>query len=490
MPCVPGRGFIALFGPQRRKLKVLDRQYRGASKLDRLDWGETLMLRYALFLMFIGSSTVVADDWPQWQGPDRNAVSKEKGLLQEWPKDGPTLAWRAKELGGGDSAPSIVGGKILGMSNRGDEEVVWALSEADGKELWVTRLGSAFQQRFHQSKEGPACTPTVDGERLYVLGVGGELGCLQVKDGKLLWHINLTKEFGGIPGMWNYRESPLVDGDKLICTPGGPDAALVALDKNTGKTIWKAKMPGAAAPAGSGQGRPPGGSGRPGRPGGFGSSGGAAYSSVIAVDFAGQRQYVQMTAKALVGVEASNGKLLWTYEKPSNFMGINCSTPLYVDGQIFAASAYNAGGGLVKLVKDGEKGVKVDEVYFTKKMENHHGGMIVHDGCLYGANGGNGGGYLICLDFKTGKVLWDEREKEGKRIEKGSITMADQRLYYRTESGTVLLIEPNPKELLVRGRFTQPDRTRVPAWAHPVIANGKLYIRDQDVLYCHDVKAK
>jgi outer membrane protein assembly factor BamB len=438
------------------------------------------VIRYAVCLAVIPAGLVaVADDWPQWQGPDRNAVSKEKGLLQEWPKGGPPLAWKAKGLGGGDSAPSVAGGKLFGMSNRGADEVVWALSEADGKELWVTRLGPAFQQQWHQSKEGPACTPTVDGERLYVLGVGGDLACLRAKDGHILWQLSLKKEFGGTPGMWNYRESPLVDGDKVVCTPGGPDAALVALDKATGKTIWKSKVPAGAEPPAGG----------PGRPGKFGPPGGAAYSSAIAVDFAGQRQYVQMTAKALVGVAAADGKVLWRYDRPANGMGINCSTPLYHDGHVFAASAYNAGGGLVRLSPDKDGGVRADEVYFTKQMQNHHGGMIRVDGALYGANGGNGGGFLVCLDFRTGKVLWDEREGDT-RVPKGSVALADGRLYYRTEDGTMLLIEPNPKEYVERGRFPQPDRSRVPAWAHPVIANGKLYIRDQDVLLCYDVKAK
>jgi outer membrane protein assembly factor BamB len=170
-------------------------------------------------------------------------------------------------------------------------------------------------------------------------------------------------------------------------------------------------------------------------------------------------------------------------------MGINCSTPFHADGQVFAASAYGNGGGLVKLSKGGDSGVKADEVYFTKSMENHHGGMILHDGALYGANGGNAGGFLVCLDFKTGKVNWDERER-AKGVEKGSIAFADGRLYYRTEKGTVLLIEPSAKEYLEKGRFEQPDRTRSPAWAHPVIANGKLYIRDQDTLYCYDVAKK
>jgi hypothetical protein len=241
-------------------------------------------------------------------------------------------------------------------------------------------------------------------------------------------------------------------------------------------------------PGGFGGG--PGGRGGPGRgPGGFGGFGGsgAAYASAIAIDFEGEREYVQLTARALIGVAASDGKFLWRYERPANRMAINCSTPLYQDGMVFAASAYGAGGGLVKLSKDADGGVKAEEVYSTTRMQNHHGGMILLDGCLYGANGGNEGGYLACLDFKTGKVLWDERDSGKRRVPKGSMAFADGRLYYRTEKGTVLLIEPNRKEYVERGRFEQPDRSGSPAWTHPVIANGKLYVRDQDLLLCYDV---
>lgn len=418
-----------------------------------------------------------AEDWPQWQGPDRNAISKERGLLKEWPKEGPPLAWKVTSLGGGDSAPSIAGGQIFGMGNRGEDEVVWALSEKDGKELWVSKIGQAFKQDASQGKEGPACTPTVDGERLYVLGLAGDAACLQAKDGKILWQKNLQKDFGGRVPRWSFRESPLVDGDKVICTPGSSNATLVALDKLTGKTIWESQVPDAV---GGGSGRGPGG------PGGAGAS----YASAIAIDFGGQRQYVQFLAKALVGVAATDGKFLWRYEQPANRMGINCSTPLYHDGQVFAASAYGAGGGLAKLSKDASGAIKAEEVYFSKKMQNHHGGMILLDGCLYGANGGNEGGFLVCLDFKTGNVLWDGRDDAERRAPKGSVALADGRLYYRTEKGTLLLIEPSPKEYIERGRFEQPERTRLPAWAHPVIANGKLYVRDQDALFCYDVKAK
>jgi outer membrane protein assembly factor BamB len=432
-------------------------------------------------------SSSLADDWPQWQGPERNAISKETGLLKEWPKDGPPLAWKTTGLGGGDSAPSIAAGRIYGMGNRGEEEVVWARSEKDGKELWVSRLGPAFDQRgMPQAKEGPGCTPTVDGERLYVVGLGGDLSCLQVNDGKILWQKSMTRDFGGrVPG-WSFRESPLVDGDKVICTPGAQDAMLVALDKLTGKTIWKSEVP--ASPGGEtgGPGGPRGGRGGFGRGGGSG----AAYASVIAIDFEGQRQYVQLTSKGLIGVAASDGKFLWRYDRPANGMGINCSTPLYHDGRVFAASAYGAGGGLVKLIKDGNGGVKAEEVWFSRNMENHHGGVVLVDGCLYGANGGNNGGYPVCLDFQTGEVLWNEKDPDKRRVKKGSVAAADGQIYYRTEEGAVLLIEPSRKEYLERGRFEQPERSSKPAWSHPVIANGKLYIRDQETLFCYDIKAK
>jgi hypothetical protein len=234
--------------------------------------------------------------------------------------------------------------------------------------------------------------------------------------------------------------------------------------------------------------------GRGGQGGGRGGFGGprsgAAYSSVIAIAFEGQRQYVQLTANALVGVAASDGKFLWRYDRPANRMAINCSTPLYHDGMVFAASAYGAGGGAVKLSKTADGGIKAEEIWFSRTMENHHGGVVLVDGCLYGSNGGNGGGYLVCLDFKTGEVLWNERDQDKRRVPKGSVSVADGRLYYRTEDGTVLLIEPSRKEYLERGRFEQPDRSRLPAWAHPVIANGKLYIRDQDALFCYDVKVR
>ncbi len=438
-------------------------------------------LAVALAIGCSGLSAFAAD-WPQWQGPDRNAVSTETGLLQEWPAGGPPLAWKINGIGGGYSAPSVAKGRIFGMSSRGDDEVVWSISETDGKELWATRLGPALTEGMPQGKEGAGSTPTVDGERIYILGLSGDVACLQVADGKILWRKNLVTDFGGVLPTWRYNESPLVDGNNVIVTPGGEEATLVALDKMTGETIWKALLPKPVASDSEnpGQGR------RGGRPGMRDS--GAAYSSAIAIDFEGQRQYVQFTSKALAGFAAADGKFLWRYDQPANRAGINCSTPIYMDGKIFAASAYGSGGGLAKLSADGNGGIKADEVWFSKDMENHHGGMLVIDGALYGSNGGNGGGYLVCLDFKTGDVLWNEKDPDKRRVKKGSVVQADGRIYYRTEEGEVLLIEPSRMDYIERGRFEQPDRTNQPAWTHPIVANGRLYIRDQDTLYCYDVK--
>jgi outer membrane protein assembly factor BamB len=544
-------------------------------------------------------------DWPQWQGHERNAVSKETGLLKEWPKDGPPLAWKIKGLGGGDSTPSVAAGQIYGMSHRSADEIVWAVSEKDGKEIWAVRIAPAQPQNWPQSKEGPSATPTVDGDRLYVMGLAGNVACLQVADGKIIWQRNLVADFKGRSPMWSFRESPLVDADKVICTPGGEETTMVALNKLTGETIWKSQVPDRVSAGGQTENRRPPGN-RPNamqsdpvlstldndqdkeisteeltaaptallkldknqdgklsedevspQRGDVGAQGnrprprrgpgimrmmkansaldadasgtieeaeiknaavalkkldensdgkltdeeagmksmsppntGAAYSSAIAIDFGGQHQYMQLLAMTVAGVSAADGKLLWRYDKPANSMRINISTPIYHDGHVFAASAYGAGGGLARLTKKSTDEFAAEEVWFSKSIENHHGGVILHDGALFGANGGNGGGYLACLDFKTGEVLWNEGEPSKRRVTKGSVAFADGRIYYRTEEGPIVLIEPSRKEYLERGRFDQPERTDKPAWAHPVIANGKLYIRDQDTLFCYDVKAK
>jgi outer membrane protein assembly factor BamB len=420
-------------------------------------------LPFVAFCVVVLTGFAVAADWPQFRGPDRTGISKETGLLKEWPKDGPPLTWRISGLGGGYSAPSIANGRIFGMSYRGGNEVVWALNEKDGKEEWAVTLDPASKDIGSPGNEGPRCTPTADGDSLYVLGTAGDLACLKVADGKEVWHKNLEKDFGGkFMARWGYCESPLIDGDKLIISPGAKDAAVVALNKETGSVLWKGVAPDGYK---------------------------AGYASSIAIDAAGHHQYVAFLEGGLAGFDAATGKLLWRFKGGSNRVA-NAAMPIFSDDCVFAASAYGGGGALAKLSPDGSGGVKAEEVYATKKMQNHHGGVILYKGDLYGSNGGNEGGHLICLDFKTGDVKWDERDDKKHQVKKGATTLADDRLYYRQEDGTMTLVEPTPKEYIEHGRFMQPDRTRQNAWSYPVVANGKLYLRDQDLLFCYDIKSK
>ncbi len=394
-----------------------------------------------------------AADWPQWQGIDRTAVSTEKGLLQAWAKGGPPLAWTVENCGDGYSTPTIAAGKIYLMGNRAGKEWVIALAEKDGKELWAVEVGKV--RDGGGGYPGPRCSPTVDGKLIYALGMNGDLVCIDgtvgAAAGGIVWRKDLKKDFKGRVGGWAYSESPLVDGDKVIVTPGGAEAGLVALDKKTGEVIWKARIP---------------------------QGDGAHYSSAIAADVQGVRQYIQFMAGGVVSVAASDGAFLWRYNAPHNGTA-NCSSPIYHDGHVFAASGYGTGGGLVRLEKTGDTW-KAEQVFFTKKMRNHHGGMILVDGKVYGSDEGQ----LVCLDFKTGEVAWTQR------CGKGSIAAADGRIYYRREDGPILLIELNPEKYVEQGRLETTEHSGKPSWPHPVIANGKLYIRDQGLLFCYDVKAK
>ncbi len=386
-------------------------------------------------------------DWPQWQGPDRTALSQEEGLLQDWPAAGPRLVWAISGQGEGFSTPTVAAGRILTMGNRGNSEQVLAFREGDGKELWSAEVGPV--RPGGGGYVGPRCSPTVDGERVYALGLQGDLVCVAAATGKPLWARDLRKDFGGQVGGWGYSESPLVDGEKVLCTPGGRQATIVALDKKTGDTIWKAVVP---------QGDT------------------AQYSSIITADVNGQRQYIQFLSGGVVGVSV-DGHYLWRYDHPHNGTA-NCSTPIYHAGHVFAASSYGTGGGLARLSRDGDRFL-ADEVYFTPNMKNHHGGVVLVGDYLYGSDEGQ----LTCLEFKTGQVKWAER-----RAGKGSIAYADGRLYYRNEGGPMMLIEANPQRYVEHGRFQPPHRSIQPAWPHPIIANGKLYLRDQDWLLCYDVK--
>jgi outer membrane protein assembly factor BamB len=393
-------------------------------------------------------------DWPQWQGPNRDAVSKETGLLKTWPKEGPPRLWTAGNLGSGFGTPSVAAGRIFGMGTRDTADGkpmdgVWALNEVDGSELWFTRID---HPRPADQNTGPSGTPTFDRGKLYAVASRGKMVRLDAATGKIEWTVDFVKDFGGEEPGWGYTESPLVDGDKVIGTPGGAHP-IVAFDKATGKPVWKAAVP---------------------------RGDGAQYASPTAVEIGGQRQYVQFLARGVVSVAAADGAFLWRYDEPANSTA-NCSTPIVHDGMVFAASAYSKGGGAARITKTGGK-YETAEVYFQSKYQNHHGGFVLVDGYLYGECDRK----LGCIAFATGKQAWSTD-----KVRKGSITYADGHLYCRNEGGAdVILVEANAKEYVEKGRFAQPERSNTNAWAHPVIANGKLYLRDQDKLLCFDVKAK
>ncbi len=393
-------------------------------------------------------------DWPGWRGPDRTGLSTETGLLASWPEGGPKLLWKATGLGDGFSTPSIAGGRIYLMGTRGRTELLLALDVKDGKRLWDAEVGSMAGGR-----PGPRSTPTVDGDRVYALSSDGKLVCVPAGGGQPLWKKDFRADFGGRHGRWAYAESPLVDGDVLVCTPGGDGAALVALNKLTGDVIWKSPVKGAA-----------------GRRQAYSTAG---YSSAIVAEAGGVKQYVQFLAGGVVGVKASDGTHLWSYNRPANGTA-NCSTPIFKDGCVLAASAYSTGGGMARLVPDGDK-FEAKQEYFLSSLQNHHGGLVLVGDHVYGT----GSNALYCVDFKTGKVAWSNRS-----VGKGSVAYADGHLYVRGERGGVALVEATPSGYKEKGRFEQPGRSAQPAWPYPVVAGGRLYLRDWDALFCYDVKGK
>jgi outer membrane protein assembly factor BamB len=412
-----------------------------------------------MLLAFMGlgslASTGIAADWPQWRGPERSGISRETGLLKEWPSEGPKLVWQAKEIGDGYSTPAVVGDRLYLISNKGmDDEFVQVISVTDGKQLWSSHIGKVGPNNGPQYP-GSRSTPTLDGELLFALGSDGDLACLEANTGRLRWHKNLRAVYGGQPGTWAYSESPLVDDDAVVCTPGGKDATLVALDKMTGDMIWKSAVPGGDQ---------------------------AAYASIVAVNVAGRKQYVQFVQKGLVGVDAKSGEFLWRYGKTAEGSPANIPTPV-VHGDYIYSAAGRSGGGLVEL-KVTTAGIEANQVYFTPKLPTSIGGAVEVDGYLYGTNGQG----LMCAAFMTGESKWQDRG-----VGAGAVCFAEGRLYVHGEKGDVALVEATPEAYREKGRFTPPDqpaRGKSQAWAYPVVANGRLYIRDLGSLWCYDVQAE
>jgi outer membrane protein assembly factor BamB len=400
-------------------------------------------------------------DWPQWRGPERSGISLERGLLQQWPKEGPKLLWQVNDIGDGFSTPAVVGTRIYLMSNRGMEnEFVQALSTEDGKPIWTTRVGNVGNPQQDPPYPKARSTPTVDGDLIYALGSDGEIVCLEAKSGKIRWQKSLRKDFDGKPGEWAYAESPLVDGDAVVVTPGGVQATLVALNKKTGAVIWKSAIPG-GDPAG--------------------------YASAIVVQAGGRKQYVQFLEKGIVGVDAKTGQFLWRYKEVVKGPA-QAFTPVARNGYVYGG-ALSLGGGAVHLKAEGN-GVIAEQVYFARGLPNGFGGAVLVGDYLYGAS--IAGQALVAVEFTTGKVMWKAED-----FSMASVAYADGHLYIHHENGDVVLAEATPEGYREKGRFTPPNPPKKKqagqfaekAFAYPVIANGRLYIRDLETLWVYDIKA-
>jgi outer membrane protein assembly factor BamB len=433
---------------------VVFKQLNGISGIMKKNITRLVVLS-SLLAMLLMPREAAANDWPQWRGPDRTDISKETGVLKQWPKDGPKQVWLNKDGGLGYSGFSIVGGKLFTMGARDGKEFLIALDANTGKQLWCAEIGTLLTNNWG---DGPRGTPTVDAGRVYALGGQGTLVCCDAAGGKLFWKKTM-QELGGKVPTWGYTESPLVDGKLVVCTPGGAQGAIAALDKITGNVVWQSKE----------------------------FTDGAQYSSLIAVNHNGARQYIQLTMQSVAGVGGADGKLLWRSEWPGKVAVI--PTPIFHDGCVYVASGYNAGCKLVKVAA----GNQVSDVYVNTVIKNHHGGVVLVGDHLYGYSDGAG---WVCQNFKTGEQVWAEKKALGK----GAIGCCTEGLLYCLEESngknpaTVVLIEASPKGWKEHGRFTlDPQTTQRSAkgriWTHPVVANGKLYLRDQELIFCFDVKA-
>lgn len=389
-------------------------------------------------------------DWPQFRGPSRNNISPDKGLLKSWPKEGLKLVWKGEGVGQGFSSVSVVGDKVFTMGDLADASYVFALDRKLGKVIWSTKVG-----RKGGNYQGTRCTPTVDGKLVYAIGQFGDLVCLDIEKGTEKWRKSFTKDFGGRAGGWNYCESPLIDGERLVCTPGGARASMVALNKTNGDEIWRCE-----------------------------SGDSAGYSSIVISNAGGIKQYVQLTAGGTIGVAAKDGKLLWKYDELGNNTA-NIPTPVVLGNQIFTTAGYGKGGALLSLSAEGDK-VEARPEYYKGNLRNKHGGVVVVGDYVYGDTDDSGRPY--CAEWKTGTIKWT-RGRVGRGSGSASVTYADGSLYIRYSNGWVSLVPATSTGYSEKGTFKIPN-SDTNSWAHPVVIDGRLYLREKGVVWCYDVKGE
>lgn len=390
------------------------------------------------------------EEWTQFRGPFRSNRSMAKGLLSEWPDGGPRANVVYRGLGAGYSSVSFSEDMLFTMGTRDSDEIVFAFDrDQPSRPMWSARNGLLYRDG---TGDGPRGTPTVDGEFVYSLGARGDLTCIAVDDGEVKWRKNVLEEFAGSNITWGISESPLVDGERVVVTPGGQTATMAALEKSTGRTLWRSVIPGNPQ---------------------------AAYASAIVCQIGPVRQYVNFTSKGVVGVHAETGKPLWGDDASSNGTA-NCPTPIFHQSGVFSASGYGTGAAYVSLVA-GRNNVQAKLAYKVKEMVNHHGGMVLVDGYVYGTNDNA----LVCVDIANGDVMWRDRS-----VGKGSVTYAEGHLYVVGEKGEIALVEVSSDEYVEKGRFRHVNRSDKPLWAHPVVHEGHLYIRDQDTITAYDIAAR
>ncbi|MCH2182747.1 MAG: PQQ-like beta-propeller repeat protein [Mariniblastus sp.] len=393
-----------------------------------------------------------AEDWLQWRGPSRADRSSETGLLKSWPEEGPKQLWVNDKAGFGYAGFSIQGDKLYTLGLEDDTCFALCLNANTGKEVWRKKIGGKFENRWG---DGPRSTPTIDGKNVYFLTAGGTLACLNAANGKKSWSCEMS-EFGGKVPFWGYSESPLVDGKLVVCTPGGDEGAIVALNKSDGKLVWQTED--LTTPA--------------------------HYSSLIVADWGGKHQYIQLLMDQVVGIDSADGSLLWT--SPWEGRTAVIPTPIFKDGTVYVTSGYKVGSKAVQLNDQNE----ATEKWFQIDMQNHHGGVILVGDHVYGYSDKAG---WACQDLETGEIVWNQNKRE---IRKGAVSYADGLFYHLQENdGQVILIKATPDGFEEISRFTLEPQTeqRSPmgkVWVHPVICNGKLYLRDQEFIHCYDLQSK
>ena len=411
----------------------------------------------ALFACKTGNvNNLQGEDWSQWRGSDMDGIYIESGLNLDWSEKQPPVSWVFRHAGAGYASPMIVGTTLYCMGAAEGSDFAFALDAQTGNLKWRQALGNEFVE---ERGNGPRGSITVDGDKLYLIRGEGQIHCLSAVDGKMLWQKDFKTDFGGrIMSNWGYSESPLVDGDLVICTPGGDEGTLIALDKNTGNVVWRSAE----------------------------WTDQAGYSSPIVAEINGVRQYIQQASGGVAGLSAKDGKLLWKVEVPGYRIAV-IPSPVYHDNTVYVTAGYNAGCTYIKLTKDGDS-FTAETIYANRNLSNQHGGVVLIDGNIYGFS--DTPPSWVCQDLKTGEIVWSERQSG---VGKGTVLAVNDRLLLLTESGTLAVVAASPDGWKEYGRMEFPERSNVPSrdnatWTHITVAHGKLYLRDHDLLFCFDLK--